>query len=67
MSRTELTPNELRILQLLANGKRQIDIAQSRKCSPAAIGQALWRIRSVMNAQTSENAVAMALRTGLIE
>ena len=64
--RTELTPNELRILQLLANGKRQVDIAASRKCSPAAIGQTLWRIRAFLNAQTSEHAVAEAIRRGIV-
>jgi len=58
---------EARILQLLADGKRPKDIACSLHLTVNVVNIHLVRIREKYEAATTYNAVATAIRQGVID
>ncbi len=62
-----ITPQEQRILQLLADGKRPKDIAVSLHLSINVVNIYLVRIREKYEATTTYNAIATAIRQGIID
>lgn len=62
----KLTRFQVDILQRLANGERFKQMT-TPKCDIARIGQMAYEIRTKMGAETTVEAVAIALRIGIIE
>jgi DNA-binding CsgD family transcriptional regulator len=65
--KAKLTPGQLRILQLTADGKRACEISETLEKKPDAIRTTMWRIMNRLGANTRSGAVARALRLGLIK
>lgn len=61
----KLTRFQVDILQRLANGERFKEMTTPR-CDASRLGNIAWEIRTKMGAETTTEAVAIALRTGLI-
>jgi DNA-binding NarL/FixJ family response regulator len=62
-----LTERERLVVQLLAEGKTQKQIAQSIERTPQRLRQILWIVRQKMDAETTTAAVVRADRMGLLE
>lgn len=62
-----LTPREREILQLLANGMSNADVASHLFISPETVKSHVRHILSKMEADTRTQAVAIALREAMIE
>ena len=62
----KLTKRELEILQLLAPGLTNKEIAQHLSLSPRTVDTHVERVLSKLNATTRTRAVAAAIRTGLV-
>ena len=62
-----LTPHEIRILQLLADGYRNAALAAELGVSESAIVFHLRNIYAKLGVHSKTEAVVMALRLGLIE
>lgn len=62
-----LTPRELEILELLAEGLRQSDIAERLVISPKTVGTHVGRILAKLGVRSRVHAVAVAYRDGLLE
>ena len=63
----ELTQKEIDILQGIADGKRLSGIAASMKLCENTIKHYTLDIRLKLDAPTTPNAIAIALRRGLID
>jgi DNA-binding NarL/FixJ family response regulator len=61
-----LTARELEILQLLAVGRRQPEIAEELVISPRTVGTHIERILSKLGVHSRAQAVAFAYREGLV-
>jgi DNA-binding NarL/FixJ family response regulator len=62
-----LNPLDLIILQALADGQNLREIAASIARSPKSMKNRMIRIREILGADTTGQAIAMALRRSLIE
>jgi DNA-binding CsgD family transcriptional regulator len=62
----KLTRSEVDILQRLADGTRFKEMTTPRRDS-SYLGNVAWEIRTKMGAATTVEAVAIALRTGIIK
>jgi DNA-binding CsgD family transcriptional regulator len=62
----EPTPREREILALLANGATDVQIAELLNLSPATVQTHVRNAKAKMGARTRTQAVALALRRGLI-
>lgn len=62
-----LTEEEVAVLQALADGKRPKDIAVSLKKSANVVNIHLVRIREKFDSRTTYNALATAIRQGIID
>ncbi|MDP9954145.1 MULTISPECIES: hypothetical protein [Streptomyces] len=58
---------ELTALRLLAQGRTEIEIAQTLGVRPEAAGRLLYRARCLLQARTLPHAVARAYETGLLQ
>ena len=67
MQEEELSAKEVKILQLLADGKTARDAAQELHLTDGTIRQYAIRIREKTGSPTTMNAMATALRRGLID
>jgi len=65
-ARLGLTPRELEILQLLAEGRRQREIAEGLVISPKTVGTHIERILAKLGVNSRAQAVAIAYREGLV-
>lgn len=65
--RTELTPREIEVLQLAANGYSAKDIGAALHLSAETIKTHLRHIYLVLSARNRTHAVAIALREGMID
>lgn len=63
----ELNHKELEILQGLADGERFSGLAKSLKLSESTVAHYTLDIRLKLDAPTTPNAIAIALRRGLID
>jgi DNA-binding CsgD family transcriptional regulator len=63
----ELTPRELEVLELLADGLRNAEIAERLFLSPRTVDHHVSAIRRKLGARTRGEAVAVAGRLGLLE
>jgi DNA-binding NarL/FixJ family response regulator len=63
--RTGLTPRELEVLQLLADGHNQHAIAERLVVSPRTVGKHIEHILAKLPARSRAEAVAIAYRRGL--
>jgi DNA-binding NarL/FixJ family response regulator len=61
-----LTARELEILQLLAEGRRQREIADGLVISPKTVGTHIERILAKLGVNSRTQAVALAYREGLV-
>jgi DNA-binding response OmpR family regulator len=61
-----LTPRELEILLLLAEGQRQREIAEGLVISPKTVGTHIERILAKLGVHSRAQAVALAYREGLV-
>jgi DNA-binding CsgD family transcriptional regulator len=66
-TREVISDVEARILQFLADGKRPSDIASSLHLSINVVNIHLVRIREKYEAPTTYNALATAIRQGIID
>lgn len=62
-----LTDREVQVLQLLADGKTIKDASRSLKLAEITLKRYTAEIRSKLEAPTTPNAVATAIRRGLID
>lgn len=62
----KLTARQLDVLQAVADGDTQREIAAALWVQPPAISQTLQAVRIKLGASTNASAVAIAVRTGLI-
>ena len=62
----ELTPRELEVLQLLAEGLTQAQIANHLVISPRTVGTHIQNVLGKLNVHSRAQAVAMAHRMGLV-
>lgn len=62
-----LSPRERAVLSLVAAGHPDADIAEALSIAPSTVKTLLRRARSKLGAQTRAEAVAVALRSGLID
>jgi len=62
-----LTEQEARILQLFADGKATKDVAKAMHLTVSTVTFYMYRIREKMEVPTNTNAVATALRQGIID
>jgi len=60
----KLTPKEIRILQCLADGEKP---SERMRYTPGTVKVYLYYIREKMNVPTTYNAIATAMRQGLID
>ncbi|MFI1808507.1 hypothetical protein ACH415_33420 [Streptomyces californicus] len=58
---------ELTALRLLAQGRTEVEIAQTLGVRPEAAGRLLYRARCLLQARTLPHAVARAYETGLLQ
>lgn len=65
--RIHVTPRQLEILRMMSNGYTYTDIAKVLHLSPHTVRQHMKDIRNNLGATNAASAVAIALRTGLIE
>jgi DNA-binding NarL/FixJ family response regulator len=65
--RYELTPRELEILGLLAEGKRPPEIAQKLMISPKTVSNHMQRLFVKLDVHSQSQAVALAFQQGLVE
>ncbi len=63
----KLNPLDLIILQALADGEKLKQIAATVNRSPKSMKNRMIRIREILGADTTGQAIAMALRRSLIE
>ncbi len=63
----QLSEREIQVLQLLADGKTQIEVAHSLRLAPRTLKDYATRLREKLEANTTSNAIATALRRGLID
>lgn len=63
----KLSPMEMQVLQLLANGKHADEIAAELGTTKGTIDSCSHRIKNKLGANTSAGAVGFALRRGLIK
>jgi DNA-binding CsgD family transcriptional regulator len=61
------TPRERQILSMLATGDTDVEIARRLELSPATVQTHVRNAKAKLGARTRAQAVAMALRQGLIE
>jgi len=64
---SQLTRRELEVLRLLADGKRQPEIANALVISPKTVGTHIEHILSKLGVKSRAQAVAMAYRDRLLE
>jgi DNA-binding NarL/FixJ family response regulator len=64
---TDLTSQEIEILQLLADGKRLKEVADEMNLKERTIKIYVSRLHAKMECRTTANAVATALRQGVID
>ena len=62
----ELTPRELEVLQLLAEGLTQTQIARQLVISPRTVGTHIQNLLGKLNVHSRAQAVALAHRMGLV-
>lgn len=62
-----LTASEKTILQMLANGKLQVEIRLLTGRKRSTIGNRVSRLKAALDAKSLVHAVAIALRDGWIE
>jgi two-component system response regulator BaeR len=62
---TELTPRELEVLELLAEGLTQAQIARQLVISPRTVGTHIQNLLGKLDVHSRAQAVALAHRTGL--
>lgn len=62
-----LTAEDIRLLQLLANGATQDEIADVMQCSRDVVKKRLDRVRGMLGAKNTPNAVAIAVGRGYIK
>jgi DNA-binding NarL/FixJ family response regulator len=62
-----ITPQEQRILQLLADGKPTKEVAKAMHLTVSTVTFYMYRIREKMEVPTNTNAVATAIRRGIID
>jgi len=65
-SDTELTPRELEVLELLAEGLTQPQIARQLVISPRTVGTHIQNLLGKLNVHSRAQAVALAHREGLV-
>ena len=63
---TELTPRELEVLRLLAEGMTQTQIARQLVISPRTVGTHIQNLLGKLDVHSRAQAVALAHRTGLV-
>ena len=63
---TELTPRELEVLQLLAEGLTQPQIAGQLVISPRTVGTHIQNLLGKLDVHSRAQAVALAHRLGLV-
>ena len=63
----KITPQEQKILQLLADGKPTKYVAKSLNLKVETLTGYMIRIREKLDADTTYNAVATAIRQGIID
>lgn len=61
-----ITPHERAVLQLMANGNETLEIACRLGISEREVEAGLARLLAVMGARSRTEAVALALRRGLL-
>jgi DNA-binding CsgD family transcriptional regulator len=66
-SRCELSPYERRVLMAIASGLNRDEAATVLGYTLESVKDALRRVRRILGAKTTAHAVAVALRTGVIE
>lgn len=62
-----LTPQEQRILQLLADGNATKEVAKSLHLTVNTVTFYVYRIREKLDSPTTYNALATAMRQGIID
>jgi len=62
-----LTPQEAKLLQLFADGKATKEVAKSMHLTVSTVKFYMYRIREKMEVPTNTNAVATAIRQGIID
>jgi DNA-binding NarL/FixJ family response regulator len=62
----QITPEQLSILQLLADGNRYLDIARSTGRSEQVIKNKMHRLLQDLGSDNSRHAIAQAFRAGLL-
>lgn len=62
----ELTPRELEVLALLAEGHNQVEIARQLVISPRTVGTHIQNLLGKLNVHSRAQAVALAHRMGLV-
>lgn len=65
-SLVKLSPKEVEILELIAQGKTDKEIASQEKCALSTIKNHLLNIRIKLNADSRTHAIAIAITKGLI-
>jgi DNA-binding NarL/FixJ family response regulator len=63
----QLNEREIEVLQMLADGKTQREAARSLRLAHRTIKDYSTRLREKLDAKTTYNALATALRRGLID
>ena len=63
----QLTEREIEVAQLLADGKTQREVARRLRLTERTLNEYATRLRDKFEAKTTVNAVATALRRGLID
>ena len=64
--RASLTPRQRGLLQAIADGLNLVSVAAHFHLTHGTVKSQLYIIRTVLGADTTEQAVAMAIRRGLI-
>lgn len=62
-----LTPREIQIVRLLADGVDQREIAQLLEISPKTVGTHIEHVLAKLGARSRAQAIAIAFRTGLVD
>jgi len=62
-----LTPRELEVLRLLAQGRTQAEIARDLVLSPRTVGKHFERVLKKLGVHSRAEAIALAYRAGLVD
>lgn len=65
-NRFGLTERERRVLQLIANGYANVDIAKALECSPHTVKNIIYDLMGRLQLRNRTHAAAFAVRTGLV-